>query len=362
MAFDQVNAWLDDITRLGVPFSSVIIRKNHEVIFRAQRGPDEKKVFLFSCSKPITVTGAMRLFEQGAFKMDDPVSRFLPAFADCFVLQDGKPRKLTSPMTMWHLFTMSGGLDYGLKEINPFLAEAAQIPGADTVSIVSALPKRPLNFEPGDQFRYSLCHDVLGAVIQVITGMTFGDFMKMEIFDPLGMKDTSFAAHPAGLAPLYRFDAKTRTFSPAESECPYILSENYHSGGAGVSSTVEDLSLFTDALAMYGEAANGYRLLKPETVDYMRTEQLRGRLKHPEFGCAAGPGYSYGLGVRTLITKEFGAASNLGEFGWDGAAGCYELMDPACGLSVAFIMQSYGWTSILPGEPFHARLRDGAYQ
>ena len=138
----------------------------------------------------------------------------------------------------------------------------------------------------------------------------------------------------------------------------FNLTENYESGGAGLYSTVEDYSLFADAMACGGRGITGKQILQPETIDLMRTDQLGSYVMDTRFGCAAGPGYGYGLGVRTLI-DESASRSTPGEFGWDGAAGSYVMIDPEYALSIFFAMHVRAWPTLIGCG--HAPIRDMTY-
>lgn len=356
--FSNAENWLDHILTLGVPFCQLHVKRNHETLLRLQRGPVnfDNRFFLYSCTKPMTVTAMLRLMDQGKACLSDPVSRYIPSFQNAFILKDGVPCPPEREMTLHHLFTMTAGLDYDLAA--PAILDEIKKKDANTFSIVSAFPRKALSFSPGEKWQYSLCHDVLGAVIERITGLSFAAYMQKEIFAPLGMEHTSFETD-AALAPQYALNWETREIHAHPATCDYRLAPGYHSGGAGVISTVDDLSLFLDALSC-GESRDGYRLLKPETLKLLHTEQLSSIAADPSFGCSSGPGYGYGLGVRTLVDNSQGQKSPLGEFGWDGAAGCYALCDAKNGLSIAFTMQVLGWVGI-PGMS-HAPLRDGVYQ
>ena len=354
--FKKVEQFLDDVIALGVPGCQVQVKKGHETLFCARRGEGsfDSRYFLYSCSKVMTVTGMMRLIEQGRASLEDPVSRYVPAFRDVFIERDGIPCPPEKEMTLRHLFTMTAGLDYDLSA--PGILEAVQKSGT-TFDVVSAIPKKALSFSPGDRYQYSLCHDVLGAVIESITGMTFGDYMQKEIFAPLGMKGTSFL--PDGtMAPQYCFDTETRKYIPHPLTCAYRLSPIYHSGGAGIISTLEDMSRFAAALTC-GKGPDGYHLLNRESIDLLRKEQLSSVAKDPSFGCCMGPGYGYALGLRTLVDKSQGQKSPIGEFGWDGAAGSFILCDPQNDVSVVYTMHVLNWYGIR--DVFHVPLRDAVY-
>lgn len=355
--FSILEQYLDELASLGVPGCQVHVKKGHKTLLRSRRGEGtfNSRYFLYSCSKVMTVTGMMRLIEQGKASLEDKVSDYIPAFRDVFIEKDGIPCPPEREMTLRHLFTMTAGLDYDLSA--PGILEAAKKSGT-TFDIVSAFPKKALSFSPGDKFQYSLCHDVLGAIMERISGMPFGDYMQKEVFGPLGMANTSFT--PGGeMAPQYGFDWEKRQFNPLPLTCDYRLSPIYHSGGAGIVSTLDDMARFAAALSC-GKGEDGYPLLKDESIFLLRTEQLSSVAKDPAFGCAMGPGYGYGLGVRTLVDKNKGQKSPLGEFGWDGAAGSFILCDRENELSVVFTMHVLGWYGIK--DLFHCPLRDGIYE
>ena len=235
-------------------------------------------------------------------------------------------------------------------------------PHAGTIDIINALVRSPLHFEPGERFLYSLCHDVLAAVVEVVSGLRFSRYMEENIWKPLGICDTGFELTQDAMS---RLSALYECYAPGSIRPfgeyrDFNLTDNYESGGAGLYSTVDDYSLFADAMACGGVGITGNQILKPETIDLMRTEQLGSFIMNPAFGCAAGPGYGYGLGVRTLIDKSSGVRSSLGEFGWDGAAGSYVMVDPAYNLSIFFAMNVRGWPTLIGCG--HAPIRDLTYE
>lgn len=358
-AFEGVKRELDDLAKQGLPLCGITVRQNHEKLFEYTRSLEQdQRVFLYSCSKPLTIAGAMRLWERGQIGLDDPVAKYLPAYAGAYLMKDGVKTPPSTEMTIRHLMTMTAGLNYELNA--PPICRTIEAGGTDTLSVVNAFVQSPLDFSPGDRFQYSLCHDVLAAVVQVAAGKPFGRFMHEEVFEPLGMSRTSYRWQQEEIAPQYRFDGETRRYEPAPKTCAYCLTEEYESGGAGVVSTLQDLSLFVDALACGGTAANGYQLLKSRTIDLIRTEQLSHIARNPAFDCAAGEDYGYGLGVRTRVRMDGGPSSHPGEFGWDGAAGSFELADPASGVSIAFVTHVREWYSIRP--LFHLPIRDRVFE
>jgi CubicO group peptidase (beta-lactamase class C family) len=206
-----------------------------------------------------------------------------------------------------------------------------------------------LFFEPGTHFKYSSCHDVLGGLIEAVTGKRFGDYLKENIFAPLGMKDTSFQLKEQDVsrtALIYNgFDSKTGTAKNIGESYNLKRSSEYESGGGGLYSTVSDYILLAEALCNFGLGANGTRILRKETVNQMRVNQLNedGLKDFEAFGGTSKTGYGYGLGVRTLMNREKNnALSQNGEFGWDGARGCYVVIDPDSETAVFYAQQEGG--------------------
>lgn len=373
MNFTPVTDYIENVLRKekGVPGCDVLICREHEPLLRYMSGVSDYEgntpirgdevYYMYSCTKPITCAAAMQLVEQGRLQLDAPVYEYLPAYKNAFLMKDGQKVSTAKPMTVRHLFTMSAGLNYD-RSTAPLLDLIKRKPQAGTVEVVSTFIESPLQFEPGSQFLYSLCHDVLAAVVEVASGMRFSDYLKKNIFEPLGMNRTGFylpeeeKPHLAAQYECYQ-PGKIRPWTAGTG---FQLTPNYESGGAGLYSCVEDYSRFADAMANCGIGVTGAQILKAETIDLMRTEQLRSYTMNPKFGCAAGPGYGYGLGVRTLIDKSGGQRSSLGEFGWDGAAGSYVMIDPAEKLSIFFAMHVRGWPNLIGCG--HAPIRDLTYK
>ena len=372
MDFSPIHEYINH-TLIGekqVPGCDLIIMREHETLLRYSAGvrdyagnqtiqPDDIYL-LYSCTKPMTCAAAMQLVEQNIIQLDDPVSKYLPEFENTFLLKDGKPVKTTQTMTIRHLLTMSAGFNYD-RQTQPILDVITKNPNARTVDIVNALVRSPLQFEPGEKFLYSMCHDVLAAVIEVATNQKFSGYMEKNIWQPLGMTDTGFhfpKEKRHRLVALYECD-QPGSYYPYTKENEFNLTDQYESGGAGLYSTVNDYARFADAMANGGVGITGKQILKPETIDLMRTEQMSNFTMDTRFGCTAGPGYGYGLGVRTLIDNSY-SKSSLGEFGWDGAAGSYVMIDPKYGLSIFFAMHVRNWPALIGCG--HAPIRDLTYE
>lgn len=376
MDFTNLKNYMDRlVAEYKVPGVDCTVYRNHKRLFRYYTGKSDienntdmngnELYIIFSMTKMITCACAMQLYEQGKFLLSDPVSKFLPEFEKmqisskaCDNSNDAKiimgvgvdeyqKREFDgyakNPITMRHLFTMSAGLDYNLDA--EYIKKAIASGKTSTLEIVKSMSRCVLEFEPGTHFRYSLCHDVLGAVTEVISGMKLGDYMNEYIFKPLGMKDTFFGIPKdekrlLRMAKRYTYD-ETRCPRLLPLECVYNLTEDYQSGGAGLTSSVEDYALFLDAMACGGVGLTGNRILSSAAIDIMRTNQLNETQRLDFENLLPGyEGYGYGLGVRTLTDRgKSGFLCPTGEFGWNGAAGAFALADPTNKLSLTYFQQ-----------------------
>ncbi len=353
MDFSGLTNYLTNLDNNLIPDCEIAVYKDHECIYKnsfikpvyTTEEANKDMYFLFSASKVITCTAAMRLFEDGKIGLDDPVSKYLPEFAQLYVKAENNTVPAKNTLTIRHLFSMQGGFNYNLRyeSIQKVINESNN--QASTREIVAAIAKMPLEFEPGDNYLYSLCHDILAAVIEVASGKKFSKYLKEVIFKPLGMNDTTFVSTNevySRMKQQYQVDPATFTAIPKEPTCAYALSQNYESGGAGLISTLEDYVKFTDAMAC-GESKDGYRILKPETVEIMKTNQLGEKSLKTFRANPNNKGYGYAMGVRTMMDRDIEhALSPVGEFGWDGAAGAYCLIDTENHLSVFYAQHVLG--------------------
>ncbi len=351
MDFTKVDEFLDGLIGTLVPSNDLIIMKDHKVIHRHICGYSdfEEKLpltgdelyFMYSATKPVTCAATMILHERGLFSLDDPLYEYLPEFRDMNVLftdSDGKKksRPAETHITVRNLFSMTAGLDYNIQASPVRAARESTAPECPTREIVRAIAKSPLSFDPGTRWQYSLCHDVLVALAEVLCGIPFRDFVQTNIFDPLGMKDSYFWYDEDMLkriAPQYMYYDDAEEFRKVKKENEYIFGTRYDSGGGGIISCTEDMAKFADMMASGGTTSDGTRIIRPETIRLMNTNMLTPELMR-DFNWEQYRSYGYGLGVRTLITKDTGAASSIGEFGWAGAAGSYMLCDPIEKLSI----------------------------
>ena len=374
MNFSKLDQYLAKLPACGIPGCALAVSHHGKVIYRGSAGfadaeqtrpvAQDDLYFVFSISKITTCVAAMRLVEQGLMGLDDPVSKYLPAYA-CLTVKNakGKPEPAQNTMTVRHLFTMTGGLNYDLNS-QP-LVRMRQDPDAGTLDFVNALAEGMLDFEPGTKFQYSLCHDVLAAVVEVVSGMRFADYVQKNIFDPLGMTETGYHL-PAELLPrvssIYRFTHGVMKSTPIPTETcnAYVLNPNFDSGGAGLYSSANDQIKLMTTLACGGTTPDGYSLLRPETIAMMGENQLSDTV-HPTFLSSRLYGYGWGLCGRAHIDPVVSESrSSVGEFGWDGAAGAFALVDPKKQIAFYFAMHVMGCQYVY--HLVHPTLRNLVYE
>lgn len=350
MNFTNLEKFIDSLPAYGIPSSDIIVYRDHKELYRHTVGVRDTETgeplrgdelyFMYSCTKVVTCVAALQLFEKGKFLMRDPVSSVLPEFKDVRVKHDAYTVEPSTPITFRHLFTMTAGMSYNLT--SAYLQDVGERTNGryPTREAVRAMAKMPLDFNPGEHFQYSLCHDVLAAAVEVMSGMTFGEYVRKNIFEPCGMVDSTFImtdAVKARMAAQYRFNDKTHKADKTPMSNMYVLGSEYESGGAGLISSVNDYIKFVDALACGGVAATGKRILSRYTIDMMRTPCLN-EVQNADYlrkwKCL--DGYTYGFGVRTFVDKSLGTPVPYGEFGWHGAAGSYMIIDPENHLSLFY--------------------------
>ena len=376
MDFQNLKVFLDQITAWRIPGADCTVRIEGKEVFRYQSGyadlENKKKMTstqlfnLYSTSKIATCTAALQLYEKGAFLMSDPLYEYLPEFKEMFVEEkriNGEPCDILpakNPIRVGDLFTMTAGFTYDLAMPSIRRTAEATNEKCPTREISKAIAKSPLLFEPGSRWNYSLCHDVLGALVEVLSGEKFGDYLEKNIFAPLGMKDTGFHLPPdkkERMASQYQFNDETGKADNVGLENGYVLGSEYESGGAGLISSIDDYVLFLDALCNMGRSRTGEYIIGSRTVNLMRSNHLS-PIQMEDFSWFHMYGYGYGLGVRTLMDKAKGSSlGTIGEFGWSGAAGAFALMDPELDLTVFYTQHLLN-----SQEPYvHPRLRNLIY-
>lgn len=361
MDFREVKHLIDQaMAEYAVPCSDIAIVHNGEIVFRYWNGTsdDEKKIplkgdemyFLYSATKPITCTAALQLYENGKINLEDKLADYIPEFKEMWVKTPDGLKKAQNMITIKQLFNMTSGLNYKLLS-ESIQEQISRKPGASTLEMVRAMAGEPLEFEPGTHFLYSLSHDVLAAIVELVADMSFEEYLKKNIFDVCGMERTGFAFNDeirSQICSQYCYDALNDTVSLMEKENQFILTSKYQSGGAGLISCVNDYIRYETY--MLNES-----LLKRKTMDLMRKNHLTGQAL-ADFRSFK-RGYCYGLGVRTAADSTY---ANQGEFGWDGAAGSYVLMDPEYHLGI-FYATHVRKHSVLY-EKLHPAIRDAVYK
>jgi CubicO group peptidase (beta-lactamase class C family) len=334
---------------------------------------------IYSMTKPVTAVAAMQLYEEGAFSLKDPVAAFIPSFADLAVYRDGpasgpRTEPATRPLLVWHLLTHTAGLTYGFHHAHPVDAmyraagfDWAPPDGVDLAACCDLWAGLPLLFEPGSEWNYSVASDVLGRVVEVVSGQPLDRFFAERIFGPLGMGDTGFwvEGEAAGkLAALYTAGpdggraVRSDAMGGRALRRPSCLD-----GGGGLVSTAADYHRFTQALLGGGEL-DGARLLGSRTLAYMARNHLPGGADLESFGRrlfaeTTFDGVGYGLGFAVLLDPVANKVlSSAGELAWGGAASTFFWVDPAEQLTAIFM------TQLMPSSayPLRSELRQLVYQ
>jgi CubicO group peptidase (beta-lactamase class C family) len=338
---------------------------------------------IYSMTKPVTSVAAMMLYEEGGFRLTDPVYRYIPSFREVRVFDGGsdvsyKTVPATEPVRIWHLLSHTSGLTYGFMRNHPVDAiyrergfEWGSPRGADLAGCCDIWASIPLLFQPGSEWSYSVATDVLGRVVEVISGQRLDEFFASRILRPLGMTDTAFFAGPHDaprVAALYG-RGQDRQLSRLDAMGKGAFGEPpYHSGGGGLVSSAADYNRFTQMLLHRPDSPagelDGVRLLSPRTVAYMTRNHLPGGADLEQFGRplyaeSADAGVGFGLGFAVVIDPA--ATKNVcsaGEFNWGGAASTAFWVDPKEQLTVAF------FTQLMPSSayPIRPQLRQLVYQ
>lgn len=343
--------------------SMLVIHKNREIYHNTFGYADkENKVLMkrdtifrmFSMTKPITAVAAMILAERGEIDLLDPVSKYFQEYKNQLVYNDNndlEPAK--REITISDLLNMTSGIPYpddtkSGKELGDmlrgFIKKREMGERVTTQDYVRAIGKIPLLFQPGEKWSYGFSADILGGIIEIVSNKKFSEFLRDEIFLPLGMKDTGFFVPKEKrdrFAAIYRFDENEKFLKPFKES---FLGEYYgedvafESGGAGLVSTLYDYSKFAMMMINKGKY-NGVRILGRKTIEFMIKDKLTDKQK-VDFTWDSIKGYGYGCLMRILINQgEAGTNASLGEFGWDGWTGNYIIMDPKEELIFMYFIQ-----------------------
>jgi CubicO group peptidase (beta-lactamase class C family) len=361
-----------------------VARHGHLAYFRSfgqmdrERGKamtDDVIFRIYSMSKPITSVALMTLYERGYFQLNDPVSRFFPSWKNHQVWVSGsgadmKTEAPNRPVTMRDMLCHTGGITYGAAlvalgapdEGHPVDKVYAEVgvrrgKGETLMEFMDKLGKVPLRYQPGERWLYSLSTDVCGALVEKISGKRFDHYLQETIFDPLGMKDTSFTVADDKLD---RFCANYRRGAdkslkliddPETSE--YRKEPAFFSGGGGLTGTTEDYLRFCEMLRRGGEF-EGARILGPRTIELMKRNHLKDGKDLTEmaiggFSETANEGVGFGLGFATTLDEVRNGGLGAGDFYWGGAASTIFWVDQKEDLAVVFM------TQLMPSGAFNFR-------
>lgn len=334
---------------------------------------------IYSMTKPITSVALMQLYEQALFVLEDPVSSFIPEFADMQVLVGGsltapKTRPAQTEMTVRDVLTHTSGLTYGFVMQNNLDAMYRDddlgnfgLPEQTLEEVMKTLASKPLAFDPGTAWNYSMSTDVCGRLVEVISGQTLDEYVADHITGPLGMTDTAFSVPEAGAHrftsnyaitpndPMARIDAFDNS--------RYLRPPTFLSGGGGMVSTLDDYQRFVDMLVLGGEV-DGERIIGRKILEYMTLNHLPegktlNELGQSIFSEAVMDGMGFGLGFSSVVDPAInGAVTSFGEYAWGGAASTTFWVDPVEEITCVFM------TQFMPSShyPIRRQLKATVYQ
>ena len=322
-----------------------------------QRGLDDARPMttdalfrIFSMTKPITTVAAMMLYEEGYFHLHDPVAKYLPELANLKIYHQGELVPADRPITIEQLMTHTAGLTYGWANDHPVelaYQESALQYSENLDDFLSKLGELPLRFTPGERYHYSIATDVLGALVERLSGETLETFLSTRLFQPLGMDDTFFNVPDDKLdrvVPNHGWNPETNTLGPLPTlyQMP-IQGVTLFSGGGGLVSSARDYLIFCEMLRR-GGSYEGVRILGPKTVEFMIIDHLtaevrnKGATEYPAQHLY--PGQSFGLGFGVITDPgQTGVISSLGAYSWGGAANTKFWIDPEEDLIAIFMTQ-----------------------
>lgn len=344
--------------------SMIVLHREKEIYYNAFGYADRERAMpmgrdticrLFSMTKPITAVAVMILAQRGELDLLEPVSRYLPWYHDQKVwLSNGRTAPAGRDSTIWDMLNMLSGIPYPDQNHEPgrrmeqlfheLIERRKQGDRVDTMEYLRRIAEIPLCFQPGTKWMYGLSADVLGGVVEAASGMRYGDFLKRELFEPLGMKDTGFFVPKEKKN---RFAQNYIWCGESERLVPFTgchLGEYYgedvafESGGAGLVSTLDDYLSFARMLLHKGEYEGG-RILGRKTVEFMTRDRLSESQKM-DYNWDSLIGYGYGCLMRVMTDQgKLAGNASPGEYGWDGWTGNYMIVDPSEEMIMIFMVQ-----------------------
>jgi len=351
-----------------IPGAVALVARHGQVVWHSVQGlrdverqlPMERDtVFrIYSMTKPVTSIAMMQLYEQGRFLLNDPVHKYIPSWRNLQVYKSGSyPDFVTEPpataMTIRDLLAHTSGLTYGFTERTPVDAayRKLKLDGSSILTmdkLVDRLAGLPLEFSPGTAWNYSVSTDVLGYLVQLLSGQPLDEYLQKHIFEPLGMTETGFQVRPdqqARFAACYQYQpGNTMKLQDDPQRSRYLKPPRFLSGGGGLVSTVDDYFRFAQALCQGGEF-NGQRIIGRKTLEFMRLNHLPDGKDLPALSIGgfsetpyAGSGFGLGFSVKTDVARSATIGSE-GEFGWGGLASTSFFVDPVEDIVVIFMTQ-----------------------
>jgi len=309
---------------------------------------------IYSMSKPVTGVAMMMLWEQGLWDFDDPISKFVPEFANLKVLANNNTelKDLTRQPTMRELMSNTAGFAYGLfgdDPANQAFRDQEVLASGDLNEMIQKIASIPLLAQPGEQWYYSIGMDIQGYIVEKLTGMRFGEYLRQHLFEPLDMMDTRFYVLPDDkqrFAEVHYWDANTNALAQ-QAERPdrpsYLDADRLESGGGGLVSSTHDYARFIQMLMNNGEL-DGARILKPESVRIMSTNSLTGdEDMRYGIGGPGQPGQGWGVDMAVLFDPQAaGSPQGPGTYYWAGAAGTSFWIDPVNDIFWLSMIQAQG--------------------
>jgi CubicO group peptidase (beta-lactamase class C family) len=359
---DRIGQWVQgEIAAKKVPGAVVMVVRNGRTVYHEAFGQQDPakpqpmtrdSIFrIYSMTKPLVSVAAMMLVEEGKLLLEAPVAMYIPAFgnAKVGVERDNAGTKtlelvpVRRQMTVQDLLRHTSGLTYGFfgDSLVKKAYVSAGIDGDFTAAeFADKLATLPLHYQPGSTWDYSYSTDVLGRVLEVASGQSLGTLLKTRLFDPLGMKDTSFyVPEPARQARIAEPFAEDRTIGVGATIGDPRVVRKFESGGGGLVSTSHDYARFLQMLAN-GGTLEGRRYLGPRTIEYMTSDHLGTAIATTPL-YLPGPGYGFGLGFAVRkVPGESAYEGSQGDYYWGGAGGTYFWVDPKTNMYVIFMMQS----------------------
>lgn len=349
--------------------AAICIIKDGKEVYRNEYGEADKENHIpmernsifrcYSMTKPVTAVAVMTLVEKGIIALSDPVSNFIPSFKNQTVLTEKGYVPAKREVVIQDLLNMTAGLTYpdasfpAGKEmqnmIDKYYADVESGNPISTYDLAVLIGEQPLEFQPGEGWRYSFCADVLGAVIEFVTGKTYGEYLKETIFEPLGMTETDFYVpieKQNRFMQNYQYMPETQTMEPCTWQhlgLTYMHKKKplFESGGAGLVSTIDDYSKFVNMMLGKGTLGN-VRILGRKTVEIMTRNNLTPKqLEMYDWDTIKGYGYGNLMRVMMDVPASHSFGSD-GEFGWDGWLGSYVAMDPKENLAIIYVIQKCG--------------------